>query len=348
MRQVDEAKKYLLSSVINPALESSSLDKEIKNKVKNTETWINQSKHLGDLIDYIQNIVSNRRDTNQLVYNKLKENNLLPIEEFSAQFFEKFQEFSNDKMIYDLRIGELYSGHDIAYMSRSYDTRSGISILKESDEVKAVFTKVTLEGGKYKNEWIEKGKILKHSMYNYGKHNQRVDSAYNSSIINSDRYPVYIFIKEGSRYRFYGDFYCDSYFEENNCLYFKLIKRSGVDQVLKMSQFLAIEQVKINNSKKLSKQKRVSNINDANKKPEVQFVKTKVYKRNPDVVIEVLNRANGICERCNKKAPFIRASDNTPYLEVHHIVTLANNGDDTVENAIAICPNCHRELHFGK
>ena len=22
-------------------------------------------------------------------------------------------------------------------------------------------------------------------------------------------------------------------------------------------------------------------------------------------------------------------------------------GDDTVKNAIALCPNCHRELHFG-
>ncbi len=25
---------------------------------------------------------------------------------------------------------------------------------------------------------------------------------------------------------------------------------------------------------------------------------------------------------------------------------LANNGDDTVENAIALCPNCHRKAHY--
>ncbi|WP_342542729.1 HNH endonuclease signature motif containing protein [Paenisporosarcina sp. FSL H8-0542] len=36
-----------------------------------------------------------------------------------------------------------------------------------------------------------------------------------------------------------------------------------------------------------------------------------------------------------------------PYLEVHHIKRLADNGEDSVENAIAVCPNCHRELHFG-
>lgn len=58
-------------------------------------------------------------------------------------------------------------------------------------------------------------------------------------------------------------------------------------------------------------------------------------------------RANGYCEGCENPAPFIRPSDGTPYLEVHHIVPLAEDGEDTVENAIALCPNCHREVHFG-
>ncbi|MGH8437576.1 MAG: HNH endonuclease [Pseudomonas sp.] len=33
--------------------------------------------------------------------------------------------------------------------------------------------------------------------------------------------------------------------------------------------------------------------------------------------------------------------------EVHHKVRLADGGLDTVENAIAVCPNCHRQAHFG-
>lgn len=72
------------------------------------------------------------------------------------------------------------------------------------------------------------------------------------------------------------------------------------------------------------------------------------FKRNPDVVAEVLSRAKGKCEECKNKAPFIRKSDNTPYLEVHHIVSLSDGGDDTVENCIAVCPNCHRKLHYGQ
>ena len=72
------------------------------------------------------------------------------------------------------------------------------------------------------------------------------------------------------------------------------------------------------------------------------------YKRNPDVVAEALNRANGRCDRCNSEAPFIRASDNSPYLEVHHIKPLSEGGSDSLENVIALCPNCHRNLHFGQ
>lgn len=72
-----------------------------------------------------------------------------------------------------------------------------------------------------------------------------------------------------------------------------------------------------------------------------------VYLRNPDVVAEVLSRAKGVCEGCTKPAPFLKKADGKPYLEVHHVQLLANGGEDTPENAIALCPNCHRERHFG-
>lgn len=81
--------------------------------------------------------------------------------------------------------------------------------------------------------------------------------------------------------------------------------------------------------------------------PERSQVMTSVFNRNPDVVAEVLLRAAGTCESCGRPAPFKRASDGTPYLEIHHKIRLADNGADTVENAIALCPNCHRQAHFG-
>jgi len=75
-------------------------------------------------------------------------------------------------------------------------------------------------------------------------------------------------------------------------------------------------------------------------------VTTRVYKRSPYVVAEVLLRANGKCQSCNRDAPFVK-EDGTPFLEVHHIEWLSKGGEDSVENAIALCPNCHRQAHYG-
>ena len=94
----------------------------------------------------------------------------------------------------------------------------------------------------------------------------------------------------------------------------------------------------------ISRKKRLAS---ANKIPEQTVAKVIRYRRNPDVVAAVLIRANGICEECYKEAPFLRVKDNSPYLEVHHKIQLSQKGEDTVENAIAVCPNCHRKLHYG-
>ena len=70
------------------------------------------------------------------------------------------------------------------------------------------------------------------------------------------------------------------------------------------------------------------------------------FKRDPEVIAWVKQRAEGICELCEKEGPFLD-KDNHPFLEVHHIVSLADGGSDKVDNAVAICPNCHRECHHG-
>ena len=82
-------------------------------------------------------------------------------------------------------------------------------------------------------------------------------------------------------------------------------------------------------------------------KPKAVSVQTRVFIRDPNVIVEVLARSNRVCEGCKKPAPFSRRSDKTPHLEVHHQIRLADGGDDTVQNALALCPNCHRRLHFG-
>jgi 5-methylcytosine-specific restriction protein A len=84
-----------------------------------------------------------------------------------------------------------------------------------------------------------------------------------------------------------------------------------------------------------------------NGKPEKIQTISYAFNRSPDVVAEALLRAKGFCERCKKQAPFLRKSDGSPYLEVHHKIPLSEDGEDSLENVLALCPNCHREVHFG-
>lgn len=69
-------------------------------------------------------------------------------------------------------------------------------------------------------------------------------------------------------------------------------------------------------------------------------------QRSRDVVLYALARAAGLCECCNLEAPFVRG-DGRPYLEVHHMNRLTDGGPDLPEAVAAICPNCHRQAHYG-
>jgi HNH endonuclease len=70
------------------------------------------------------------------------------------------------------------------------------------------------------------------------------------------------------------------------------------------------------------------------------------YERRADVKAWVLREARGRCELCCGAAPF-KGFDGEPYLELHHVRQLADEGPDTPENAVALCANCHRCLHYG-
>lgn len=71
----------------------------------------------------------------------------------------------------------------------------------------------------------------------------------------------------------------------------------------------------------------------------------KSYYRNPYVAEYVKRRAGGRCELCANYGPFIVAK-GFPFLEVHHVKWLSDGGEDTIENTVALCPNCHRKMHF--
>ena len=96
-----------------------------------------------------------------------------------------------------------------------------------------------------------------------------------------------------------------------------------------------------------TREARLARLKNASVNPARILLKTLAYRRNPDVVAERLFQAKGICDHCKNPAPFAR-KNGKPFLEVHHRVPLAEYGEDVLSNTMALCPNCHRESHFGK
>ena len=84
-------------------------------------------------------------------------------------------------------------------------------------------------------------------------------------------------------------------------------------------------------------------------KPPEYFSKKEIIKsiakRSEAIKKYVLFRANGKCEGCEKEAPF--KTKNGPFLETHHVNRLSDGGPDHPKFVIALCPNCHREVHYG-
>jgi 5-methylcytosine-specific restriction enzyme A len=55
--------------------------------------------------------------------------------------------------------------------------------------------------------------------------------------------------------------------------------------------------------------------------------------------------AKGICQLCDQSAPY-KNKKNKPHFHTHHIKWLSKGGEDTIENTVALCPNCHDKMHI--
>jgi hypothetical protein len=69
-----------------------------------------------------------------------------------------------------------------------------------------------------------------------------------------------------------------------------------------------------------------------------------IYKRDAKVRDATLKLAGGNCEHCGQQGFLTIAGER--YLETHHVVGVAERGPDTIDNIVAVCPNCHRQAHF--
>lgn len=73
----------------------------------------------------------------------------------------------------------------------------------------------------------------------------------------------------------------------------------------------------------------------------------RTYLRSEVVREFALREAEGVCQGCGEKAPFVNEAGE-PFLEVHHLHRRSDGGPDDPENVVALCPNCHRRVHHGQ
>ena len=60
----------------------------------------------------------------------------------------------------------------------------------------------------------------------------------------------------------------------------------------------------------------------------------------------VKERSNYSCEMPSCDYIGFNKTDGKQYIEVHHVIPLSEGGEDSMHNTVALCPNCHRALHY--
>jgi 5-methylcytosine-specific restriction protein A len=122
------------------------------------------------------------------------------------------------------------------------------------------------------------------------------------------------------------------------------LKPGGAIPVLTEEQARAIEDSHARKARQLSTEELKARAKKAKKKPAIRSAQTTAFVRDAAVAEYAKRLANGLCDLCEMLAPF-KNKQNEAYLECHHITWLAQGGEDTIGNTVALCPNCHRKMH---
>jgi 5-methylcytosine-specific restriction protein A len=186
---------------------------------------------------------------------------------------------------------------------------------------------------------------------------QSIDAAQNKTLAQSDKNGVDVHLFEVDRkreYRYQGLVrladrpYQETQPDQNQqprlAWVFPLRLREGQPTPLSDKDFRAAQATRERKARRLNDAELAVRALQAPSSAGQRTVTGKQYERNPYVSLHAKRRAKGRCELCESNAPFSDAKGE-PYLETHHIDWLALGGTDSVENTVALCPNCHRKMH---
>lgn len=349
-RPIDAAIRFVLETAIEPGLQDKGLDKKIRDRIANSKRWLEHFTRVGDLLTYLRRFDGSvSSDTHAA----LKARGLTTFEDIIEPFERRFGVWASDRTGPDsFVVGQQYDSFQLLIFVGTYDTRAGgMFVLGNTDTPSAVVIKATLDGGQYANEWLARGSRLKYYLKArnglFGEHFRE-----NAAILKSPLVPILAFVRDSvhSPFTYEGTFRFERIHRQHDgAKWFELVRDLGtpIRTVVEASFEAKRLDEQIAEAAALSPAELAERLATVPKVPRRYSALTTSFERSALVIAAVLARANGTCEYCWEPAPFLRAKDGTPYLEVHHRVRLADGGEDTVENALALCPNCHRLQHHG-
>lgn len=350
MSPIHAAREYVLEAVQKPAL-ASALPASIKFKIRSAGIWVSRFRRVGDLFVYLKRFNGSTQDG---LSEEMRALGLQTFEDIVGPFETRFADWIGDRVrASDFVIGETYSSHDILIFAGIYDTRAeGMLVIESGGKPAAVVIKATLNGGKYNNVWLEQGRRLKYYLKSitkkgvaqFGEHFKP-----NATVLKVPGLPVLAFVRqtEGDQFVYAGVFSRQQMHEEpDGAKWFELALASAEDVIADAGYVQRELEDRVVQASTRPRQERLARLANAPKKPKTIRTVSTAFVRNPDVVAEVLFRAEGHCEGCKKPAPFVSKATGDPFLEVHHITPLAQGGDDTVDNAWALCPIPYVILSF--
>ncbi len=90
-------------------------------------------------------------------------------------------------------------------------------------------------------------------------------------------------------------------------------------------------------------------IANGKKNPRYYDAQQRIYERSIEVIEFCRMRAKYQCEieKCDY-TPFVKFETDEVYIETHHINPLSEKGEDTIDNVGCLCPNHHKEIHYGE
>jgi len=242
---------------------------------------------------------------------------------------------SNDRLV------EIFKCSPQGGMRRSLATNTLVIV---SNHIKSI----------YDDQWID-GEMHYTGMGQIG--DQSVDSAQNKTLANSRAggISVHLFeVWEDRKYTYSGEVVLsgeiyydkqpDANGDERKVVVFPLRLSDGSVPTVTHEQTNAVARVKAKIAKKLTDEEIAKRAKSAKKKSGTRQVTSIQHERNPWVAENAKRKAAGICQLCEKPAPF-KNKQGQPYLETHHVVWMSKGGEDTPENTVALCPNCHKRMH---